>query len=170
MFTDNYQFQRAKYCNAACYQAGHAKQLETVPCGHCREPFERVAGARPKKFCSTKCRYRAATTGGPGGNEYVGHNGYVYVHVGPRKWMLKHRMVMESHLERPLKRNENVHHKNHDKTDNRIENLKVFGSNGAHVKHHHDEWKRAGVEAPWNRPDAVERRVKTRRIRMHRVL
>lgn len=46
-----------------------------------------------------------------------------------------HRVVMENTLGRPLRENEDVHHINEDKTDNRPENLQVL-SKSEHTKKH----------------------------------
>lgn len=52
-----------------------------------------------------------------------------------------HRIVAEQILGRPLRPGEVVHHINHDKRDNRPENLMVFASQAEHARWHklHDE-------------------------------
>lgn len=65
--------------------------------------------------------------------------------------VLEHRYVMEQHLGRQLLPNEVVHHKNGNRTDNRIENLEVFETNGKHLA---SELK--GRCPKWT-PDGLER-------------
>jgi hypothetical protein len=73
------------------------------------------------------------------GGRYVGRTGYVYIHTpakrSPFQYTQEHRLVMERHLGRKLRRGEIVHHKNRIKSDNRIENLELL-TNSQHSSLH----------------------------------
>ncbi len=59
------------------------------------------------------------------GGRFKKVDGYVYVWLEKKKYVLEHRLVMEKYLGRPLKSWEIVHHRNGIKDDNRIENLEL---------------------------------------------
>lgn len=72
-------------------------------------------------------------------------SGYRMVYVGRGKpgttkggYAYEHRVVMERHLGRPLKKGERVHHVNGVKTDNRVENLEVL-THAEHMREHHTQ-------------------------------
>lgn len=89
----------------------------------------------------TKPRLRGENHGMWKGGRRV-ENGYVFVLIYPEDpmwcmannagYVAEHRLVMARHLGRPLNKNEQVHHKNGLRDDNRLENLQHrIGSHGS---------------------------------------
>ena len=55
-------------------------------------------------------------------------NGYVKIKRPDLKWQLEHHYVMEQHIGRAIYPHENVHHKNGQRADNRLENLELWST------------------------------------------
>jgi hypothetical protein len=101
---------------------------------------------RPHKargFCQTHYK-RVLATGDPRPDEPIRiatgngnvHHGYRYLPVAKElqdltngdAWVAEHRLVMAQHLGRPLFPDEQVHHRNGERLDNRLSNLELWST------------------------------------------
>jgi hypothetical protein len=84
------------------------------------------------------------------GQPCISKSGYFRINIDGKR-VLQHRYIMEQFLKRKLKRKETIHHINHIKTDNRIENLELLKNESEHMKkYHNDKWKTRKISPPYS--------------------
>lgn len=119
---------------------------ECLNCGAIfgRESCNRISDYKVKKFCTHECYFEYSNKENHSlwkGGKGINAEGYIRVSIGRGIRRFEHRLVMEVHIGRKLRKGEQVHHINHIKTDNRIENL-LLTKNGEHRKKYHADAKR----------------------------
>jgi HNH endonuclease len=133
---DPNQVKRARnnFCSPACHNAYQRARSIECNCAFCGKPVNKSPShfLRCKNvFCSSTCciNHRHAIATGT-----ISNQGYRNIFVDGR-YVGEHRLIMERHLGRKLLPGEVVHHINHDRSDNRIENLVVM-SQSEHMRNH----------------------------------
>lgn len=108
--------------NCKYYEQGCRNLVRIVSLGVCNRCYQALRAGRTPWLNNFKPRRGARVSNG---------KGYVLVYLpehpmanGP--YVLEHRLVMSEHIGRLLLPTETVHHKNGDRTDNRIENLELW--------------------------------------------
>ncbi|AAQ54950.2 HNH endonuclease [Burkholderia phage Bcep22] len=129
-------------------------QKQSISCAVCNGAFMRFPWHIKKvvqKSGVWRCRSCANTVMNKarakpeGAIRVVKASGYVEEKFGG-KWVRQHRLVVERQLGRPLRDDEDVHHKNHTKGDNDPRNLELM-DHGEHTIEHHTGAKRSALTA-----------------------
>lgn len=117
-------------------------------CPYCHEIIETRKTIGLKQVCCKKC-YSKYRKGKRYGNikDKVNISGYFYIYfpshpnATKKGYVAEHRLVAEKTIGRMLTKNEDVHHINGIKTDNRPENLLVL-THSEHIKLHKETVER----------------------------
>lgn len=133
---------RKKMCNN-CYR----KEILGHSCLDCNIKIYSIA--RRCYSCSRKelkgkplIKNQGKNNGNYNGGKKTRNDGYIEILVKPDIYRMEHRMVMEEFLRRKLTNEEEIHHINGKKDDNRLINLRLFINSSEHIKYHwNTKWK-----------------------------
>ena len=130
MFKPRDNKHRSRFCSKPCASA--AMMLKPKTCATCGKRFQPTSSAQ--RCCGKLCACRWTAKHKKNRKPFlISKRGYklIYMPDHPQSkpqggYLFEHRLVMERAFGRLLTTNEVVHHINHVKTDNRLENLQLM--------------------------------------------
>jgi transcriptional regulator with XRE-family HTH domain len=127
-------YKEQKYCSIQCKNKGLGTKSKFCNCIVCQKEIEYFS--YKKKYCSKDCMSTHMVKQNTKEIGALKTDAFGYIkqkvdkdYLGNLKgWVYQHRYVMEQFLGRPLTNEENIHHKNGDRSDNRLENLELWST------------------------------------------
>lgn len=125
------------------YRTGEDRTCEI--CGASFYLYPSETRNKAGRFCSMKCRgvaYRGEGNPKWRGGRTTSGTGYVYTYAPDHPnateagYVMEHRLVIEAAIGRHLEPHEEVHHRNHVRDDNRLENLQLTSGVAEHRSIH----------------------------------
>ena len=123
-----------RFCSMKCVAINKSNNTSTTTkdCKQCGTHFtvqtSTITATSPRDYCSRKCSIDSRRNPNHPvleNGKHLRSDGYIGLCVDG-VMTVEHRVIMENHLNRKLLPNENVHHLNGVKTDNRLENLELW--------------------------------------------
>lgn len=132
----------ARFCSSYCRNTFFARIPIWTKCLSCKKPVKGQKSCS-KKYCSLQCYWNRLRSLYASKKE---RGRYIYTKTDDGRRIYVHRFLMEKKLGRKLSSKEIVHHKNGNRSDNRIANLGVISQN-EHIREHFSPYQ-FGKETP----------------------
>jgi hypothetical protein len=134
------QIYKKTFCGKDCERKYRISKKVYIECKICNKKFYikaiRLRIKYKAQYCSRKCYGTAKRLKSHISNGYVRMYSPYHPFTDCDGNVYEHRLVMEKFLSRFLKPKEEIHHLNEIKSDNRLENLRLFSSRSEHLKFH----------------------------------
>ena len=130
-----------KYCSPECFyktRKGSKHKQETIEKIR-KAALEQFKDGMPEetkdKIKQSNLEKHSGKNNGMWQGEKIKRRGRWYIWIN-RKRQLQSRVITEQRIGRKLNKSEIVHHINENKSDDRLENLYLFSTNGQHTRQH----------------------------------